>query len=35
VKDKIRRFGLLEQFGEGAFFWTIDAAVDSYVAADS
>jgi MFS superfamily sulfate permease-like transporter len=35
VKDKIRRFGLLEQFGEAAFFSTIDAAVDSYVAADS
>ena len=31
VKDKIRRFGLLEQFGEWTFFGTIDAAVDSYV----
>jgi MFS superfamily sulfate permease-like transporter len=31
VKDKIRRFGLLEQFGEETFFGTIDAAVDSYV----
>jgi MFS superfamily sulfate permease-like transporter len=30
VKDKLRRFGLLDRFGEGFLFPTIDAAVDSY-----
>jgi len=28
VKDKLRRFELFERFGEGAFFPTIEAAVD-------
>jgi high affinity sulfate transporter 1 len=31
VKDKLRRFGLLDQFGEGFLFPTIEAAVDSYL----
>ena len=31
VKDKLKRFGLLERFGEGAFFATIDAAVAGYL----
>jgi len=31
VKDKLRRFGLLEQLGEECFFPTIEAAVDSYL----
>src|SRR5215467_11752823 len=38
VKDKIRRFGLMAQFGERCFFPTIEAAVGSYLddhAADS
>jgi high affinity sulfate transporter 1 len=30
VKDKLRRFGLLDRFGEGFLFPTIEAAVDSY-----
>jgi MFS superfamily sulfate permease-like transporter len=32
VKDKLKRFGLFSQFGETAFFPTIDTAVDSYLA---
>ncbi|MGX1084856.1 SulP family inorganic anion transporter [Pseudomonas sp. AP3_22 TE3818] len=32
VKDKLKRFGLLARLGETAFFPTIGAAVDSYVA---
>src|SRR5215472_14703272 len=31
VKDKIRRFGLMAQFGERCFFPTIEAAVGSYL----
>jgi high affinity sulfate transporter 1 len=31
VKDKLRRFGLLEHFGEGIFFATIEAAVGGYL----
>ena len=31
VKDKLRRFGLLAQIGERAFFPTISAAVNSYL----
>ena len=31
VKDKMRRFGLLEVFGENCFHPTIDAAVKSYL----
>jgi len=31
VKDKLRRFGLLDRFGEGFLFPTIEAAVDSYL----
>ena len=31
VKDKLKRFGLFEQFGEGRFFPTIDAAVFPYL----
>ena len=31
VKDKLRRFGLLAQFGEEFFFPTIGAAVNAYV----
>ena len=31
VKDKLRRFGLLEQLGEECFFPTVEAAVDSYL----
>ena len=30
MKDKLKRFGLFEQFGEGRFFPTIDAAVSRY-----
>ncbi|UVM03909.1 SulP family inorganic anion transporter [Pseudomonas laurylsulfatiphila] len=32
VKDKLKRFGLFARLGETAFFPTIGAAVDSYVA---
>jgi hypothetical protein len=32
VKDKLKRFGLLERFGEGAFFATIGGAVNRYLA---
>lgn len=31
VKDKLKRFGLLERFGEDAFFATTDAAVNRYL----
>lgn len=31
VKDKMRRFGLMAQFGERCFFPTIEAAVGSYL----
>ena len=30
VKDKLRRFGLYERFGDGGFFPTIGSAVDAY-----
>ena len=30
VKDKLRRFGLYERFGDGGFFPTIGTAVDAY-----
>jgi hypothetical protein len=32
VKDKLKRFGLLDQIGTGAFYPTIGAAVDAYLA---
>jgi MFS superfamily sulfate permease-like transporter len=31
VKDKLRRFGLLTQFGEDCFFPTIEVAIDNYL----
>ena len=31
VKDKLKRFGLYERFGEKSFFPTIDEAVDAYL----
>ena len=31
VKDKLKRFGLFGQIGEGAFFPTIGAAVSGYL----
>jgi hypothetical protein len=31
VKDKLKRFGLFAQIGEGFFFPTIGAAVTSYL----
>ena len=31
VKDKLKRFGLFERFGDAAFFPTIGAAVDAYL----
>jgi high affinity sulfate transporter 1 len=31
VKDKLRRFGLLERFGSGVFHPTVGAAVDAYL----
>ena len=31
VKDKLKKFGLLSQFGEDSFFPTIDAAVAAYL----
>jgi len=31
VKDKLKRFGLFAQLGEGSFFPTIGAAVSSYL----
>jgi len=31
VKDKLKRFGLFAQMGEGSFFPTIGAAVNSYL----
>ena len=30
VKDKLKRFGLFDQIGEGSFFATIGAAVDEH-----
>jgi len=30
VKDKLKRFGIFDQFGEGVFFATLGAAVDAY-----
>ena len=33
VKDKLKRFGLFERFGDGGFFPTIGAAVDAYLKA--
>lgn len=33
VKDKLRRFGLFDRFGETRFFPTLDAAVSQYHAA--
>jgi len=30
VKDKLKRFGIFDQFGEEFFFATICAAVDAY-----
>jgi MFS superfamily sulfate permease-like transporter len=33
VKDKLRRFGLLAQFGEEGFFPTVEAAVEGYLRA--
>ena len=33
VKDKLKRFGLFEHFGEHTFFATIDEAVSAYLAA--
>jgi high affinity sulfate transporter 1 len=30
VKDKLKRFGLFERFGDAAFFPTIESAVDAY-----
>ncbi len=32
VKDKLKRFGLFQEMGEDAFFPTVGAAVDAYVA---
>lgn len=34
VKDKLRRFGLYERFGDDGFFPTIGTAVDAYCAAN-
>jgi MFS superfamily sulfate permease-like transporter len=31
VKDKLKRFGLYTQIGEGSFFPTIEAAVSAYL----
>jgi MFS superfamily sulfate permease-like transporter len=31
VKDKLKRFGLFERFGEAAFFPTLGVAVSSYL----
>ena len=31
VKDKLKRFELLEQFGPATFYPTIGAAVDAYL----
>jgi MFS superfamily sulfate permease-like transporter len=31
VKDKLKRFGLFEHFGEATFFPTVGAAVDRYL----
>ena len=31
VKDKLKRFGLFSELGEGSFFPTVDAAVRSYL----
>jgi high affinity sulfate transporter 1 len=35
VKDKLKRFGLFAQIGEGSFFPTIDSAVSSYLESHS
>jgi high affinity sulfate transporter 1 len=32
VKDKLRRFGLLDRFGAGSFHPTVGAAIDAYLA---
>ena len=34
VKDKPKRFGLFDQFGEDSFFATIGAAVDEFRGSD-
>jgi hypothetical protein len=31
VKDKLRRFGLLDRFGAASFYPTIGSAVDAYL----
>jgi hypothetical protein len=33
VKDKLKRFGIFEVFGAGAFFPTIESAVENYIEA--
>jgi MFS superfamily sulfate permease-like transporter len=33
VKDRLRRYGLLERIGEDAFYPTVGTAVDAYVKA--
>ena len=30
VKDKLKRFGLYDRFGDDAFFPTVDTAVETY-----
>ena len=35
VKDKLKRFGLFDQFGEDSFFATIGAAVDEFRGSDA
>jgi hypothetical protein len=35
VKDKLKRFGLLERFGAGSFHPTVGSAVDAYLAEHS
>jgi len=32
VKDKLKRFGIFNRFGEKAFFDTIDEAVNAHLA---
>jgi hypothetical protein len=31
VKDKLKRFGVFDRFGENAFYPTISSAVDTHV----
>ena len=35
VKEKLERFGLMDRFGEQAFFATVDEAVDAFLSGET